>query len=133
MNSNMSRVHIHDFESADDLKRHLWKSQHLFFPFLIPWRRFIGVLMLKTVDATGFGLAYALSAFIVQSLFPSLGILNGVLNLGAIVGCIFMSHWAIFLLTEGEQKRLHVQYILSKLKELGISKEEFFNKVDKGE
>ena len=122
-------INVYDLNSADELKKHIWKTQKIFFPFAIPWQRFVAILLWESISATYFGLCMALSAFIVQWLFPIIGALN-VLNLGAIAGCIAMAHWSIFLLTVKTQERMHIEYILSSLKKMGMGKDEFSKFID---
>ena len=126
MNKDDDNIHIYDLGTHDDMKRHLWKTKRIFFPFSIPWKRFLALLFIQSFVSLIFGALIATAATLTAGMI-GWAALPG-FNLAMIATCVSFAHWTIFLLTDDVQKDLHIDYVKSFLHSQQISPEEF-NKI----
>jgi len=126
-----SNITIYKDGTPDQMKVWLWRTKRLFFPFSIPWRRFVAEAVWEIIDCAGFGL---IAAFVMWLTAIIIGYMAMPFwNLMMIFFCIKYAHWALFLLTLDVQRSLHMEYIIEAMKNNGLSKEDMENLLEKSE
>lgn len=110
-----AQLNVHDGD-PDEMKRSLWREKRIFFPFSVPWKRFIGVLLADTFDYAVFtGLACVL-AYWLAPLFGYGKI--PFLNLWGIIWPLALALHTLFYLSNDKQAQLHTDYMIHALRVL---------------